>query len=242
MSPVVDSSGAVIGVVTVDREHGSRFHAERAARRLVAIIESSDDAIVSKDLNGIVTSWNGAAERLFGYAAEEMVGESIRKIIPPDRQREEDEVLAHIRRGDRVSHFETVRLRKDGSLVPISLSVSPVRDREGRVVGASKIARDIGERLRLEADAREQAAITRKLSEIGAALASTLDRDTIVRKVTDAAAELTTAEFGAFFYNVRDEDSSDGYKLYTSSGAATRCVRRVPHAAGLAVVRAHVPR
>jgi PAS domain S-box-containing protein len=228
LAPVRDERGAATGVVSVDREQDSRFHAERATRRLIAIIESSDDAIASKDLNGIVTSWNIAAERMFGYAAEEMIGESIRRIIPPDRQREEDEVLARIRRGDRVSHFETVRLRKDGTLVPISLSVSPVRDRNGRVVGASKIARDISERLRLEADAREQAAITRKLGEIGAALASTFDRDTIVQKVTDAATELTAAEFGAFIYNVHDEDSGEAYTVHTVSGVPKEAFAAFP--------------
>src|SRR5262245_56700608 len=115
---------------------------------LAAIIESSDDAIVSKNLDGIVQSWNRAAERMFGYSAEEMVGKSIRIIIPDDRQSEEDQVLASIRRGERVDHFETVRRRKDGTQIQISLTVSPVLDAEGRVVGASKIARDISDRVR----------------------------------------------------------------------------------------------
>ena len=121
-----------------------------AAYRLAAIVSSSDDAIVSKDLNGIVTSWNAAAERIFGFTAEEMIGQSIRKIIPADRQSEEDEVLGHVRRGERVDHFDTVRQRKDGSSVDISLTVSPVRDVSGRIIGASKIARDISERKRAE--------------------------------------------------------------------------------------------
>ncbi|HVL68342.1 MAG TPA: PAS domain S-box protein [Vicinamibacterales bacterium] len=115
-------------------------------RRLAAIVESSDDAIISKDLNGIVMSWNRAAERIFGYTADEMIGRSIRTIVPPDRQSEEDTVLAAIARGEKVDHFETVRRRKDGSLVPISLTVSPVYGDDGRVLGASKIARDITER------------------------------------------------------------------------------------------------
>jgi PAS domain S-box-containing protein len=119
--------------------------------RLAAIIDSSDDAIVSKDLNGIVTSWNAAAETMFGYTADEIVGKSIRTIIPQDRQTEEDEVLRQIRLGQSVDHFETVRQRKDGSLVPISLSVSPIRDRTGKVIGISKIARDISDRKQAEA-------------------------------------------------------------------------------------------
>lgn len=129
------------------------------AARLAAIVDSSDDAIVSKDLDGTITSWNPAAERLFGYTPEEAVGRSIRIIIPADRQSEEDEVLRRIRLGERVDHFETVRQRKDGSFIDISLTVSPIRDRTGQVVGASKIARDITERRRAEEALRESMAI-----------------------------------------------------------------------------------
>jgi PAS domain S-box-containing protein len=116
-----------------------------------AIVRSSDDAIISKDLNSIVTSWNPAAEQMFGYTAKEMIGQSIRTIIPHDRQHEEDAVLARITEGLAVDHFETIRLHKSGALVHISLSVSPIRNAAGTVVGASKIARDISERLRAEA-------------------------------------------------------------------------------------------
>ncbi len=122
---------------------------EREAVRLAAIVNSSEDAIVSKDLNGIVQTWNGAAEKMFGYTAAEIVGRPIRMIIPADRQSEEDQVLATIRQGLAVEHFETVRQRKDGSLIDISLSVSPVRARDGTIIGASKIARDISEQRRL---------------------------------------------------------------------------------------------
>jgi PAS domain S-box-containing protein len=120
-----------------------------AATRLAAIVESSDDAIASKDLNGIVQTWNRAAERMFGYTAEEMIGRSIRCIIPPDRQREEDEVLARIRAGKSIDHYETVRMRKDGTLLEVSLSVSPMRAPSGEVIGASKIARDVTEQKRV---------------------------------------------------------------------------------------------
>lgn len=113
---------------------------------LASIVESSDDAIVSKDLNGTITSWNRGAELLFGYSAEEMIGESILRLIPPDRVAEEEHILARLRRAEKVDHFETVRRRKDGSMVDVSVTVSPVRDPDGVVVGASKIARDITER------------------------------------------------------------------------------------------------
>jgi PAS domain S-box-containing protein len=119
-----------------------------AAERLAAIVESSDDAIVSKDLNGIIATWNGGAERLFGYAAEEVIGKPIILLLPADRHEEEALILGRIRRGERVEHFDTVRQRKDGSLVEISLSVSPVRSARGQIIGASKIARDITERRR----------------------------------------------------------------------------------------------
>jgi two-component system sensor histidine kinase VicK len=110
---------------------------------LTAIVDSSDDAIISKDLNGVVTSWNKSAERLFGYTAQEAVGRTIAElVIPDDRQDEEPEILARLRRGERVDHFETVRRRKDGSQLDISLTISPVKDRTGTIVGASNIARD----------------------------------------------------------------------------------------------------
>ncbi len=117
--------------------------AERNARLLAAIVESSDDAIISKDLNGIITSWNQSAERLFGYTAAEAVGQSVTILIPPERLDEETAILAALRRGERFDHFETVRVRKDGSRLNLSLTISPVKDAEGRIVGASKVARDI---------------------------------------------------------------------------------------------------
>lgn len=117
---------------------------------LAAIIDGSEDAIISKNLSGIIQTWNGGATRLFGYTAEEVVGRSITVLIPPDRLDEEPAILAKIQAGMRVDHFETKRRRKDGSLVDISLTISPIRNKDGRVVGASKIARDISERLRAQ--------------------------------------------------------------------------------------------
>jgi PAS domain S-box-containing protein len=125
------------------------FTAELSAR-LAAIVDSSDDAIVSKTLEGVITSWNRGAERLFGYTADEAVGHHITLIIPEDRRAEEDEVLARLRRGERIDHFETIRRAKDGRLLNISLTVSPVRDAHGVVIGASKVARDVTERMRAE--------------------------------------------------------------------------------------------
>jgi PAS domain S-box-containing protein len=132
---------------------------DASAAMLAAIVASSDDAIVSKDLNGYVTSWNRGAERIFGYTAEEMIGQHITKIIPLDRRSEEDHVLSNVRAGNVLDHFETVRQRKDGSLVDISLTVSPIRATDGTIIGASKIARDISDRRRAEHDAFRLAAI-----------------------------------------------------------------------------------
>ena len=113
-------------------------------------MEFSDDAIISKDLDGVITSWNRGAQALFGYTAREAVGNSVRTLIPPDRLDEESEILARIRRGEHIEHYETVRRRKDGTLIDISLTVSPVKNAAGEIVGASKIARNISERKRAE--------------------------------------------------------------------------------------------
>jgi PAS domain S-box-containing protein len=128
-----------------DTKKRSTSASEEALAHLAAIIESSNDAIVSKTLGGIVTSWNTSAERMFGYSAEEMIGQSILTIIPVDRRDEEKEILARLVRGERIEHFETLRRRKNGTLVEVSLTISPVRDRKGQIIGASKIARDITE-------------------------------------------------------------------------------------------------
>ena len=238
----IREGGMVTGVAAMAREISDRQHAERAVRRLAAIVESSDDAIVSKDLDGIVTSWNQGAERIFGYTAAEMIGRSIRAIIPADRQQEEDQVLARVRRGEKVDHFETVRQRKDGKLVHISLTVSPVRDASGTIVGASKVARDITERREVEieraqlfAAAEEQSRITNTLNDIGRVVSSTLDRNNVVQAVTDVATAVTGAEFGAFFYNVFDAESRGAYQLYALSGAPAEAFSGFPHPRATAI-------
>jgi PAS domain S-box-containing protein len=142
-APIRGAAGQLIGVVLVFRDVRERRVAEIAANRLAAIVESSDDAIVSKNLQGIVQTWNPGAERIFGYTEAEMIGQSITRVIPDDRLDEEQQILARFQRGERVDHFQTVRRRKDGALVDISLTVSPIRNEEGEIVGASKIARDI---------------------------------------------------------------------------------------------------
>ena len=138
IDPLTDSDGRVQGAINCFQDITDRKHAELARQQLVSIVESSDDAIVSKDLNGTIMSWNGGAERLFGYAAEEVLGQSITIVIPADREHEERMILERIRRGERVDHYDTIRRRKDGGLVNISLTVSPLKGAAGRVVGASR--------------------------------------------------------------------------------------------------------
>jgi PAS domain S-box-containing protein len=153
-TPLFDDSEELIGAVNTLVDITDRKKAEEAALRLAAIVESSDDAIVSKTLNGIIKTWNTGAERLFGYTAEETIGRPITILIPPDHIDEEPAILERMRRGERIDHYETVRRRKDGSVVDVSLSVSPLKDQHGRIIGASKIARDISERKRAQEQQR----------------------------------------------------------------------------------------
>ncbi len=155
--PVKKAAGTVDGVLVHAMEVTDAVKAREAlettlvaSQRLAAIVDSSDDAIVSKNLKGIVSSWNPAAERIFGYSAEEMVGRSIRRIIPPELQDDEDEILAAIGKGERIEHFETVRLTKAGERIDVSLTISPVRDEKGNIIGAAKIAREITHQKRAE--------------------------------------------------------------------------------------------
>jgi len=150
--PVCDAAGRPCRMLGCQLDITERKAAEADHARLAAIVESSEDAIIGKTLEGIVTDWNEGARRLFGYTAEEMVGQPILRLIPPDRFDEEAQILARLRRGERVEHYETVRRRKDDRFVDVSLSVSPIRDGGGQLIGASKIARDITERKAAEAE------------------------------------------------------------------------------------------
>jgi PAS domain S-box-containing protein len=149
-TPLHDASGAFVGAVNMLIDMSEHRRAEQVSHRLAAIVESSDDAIISKDLNGVIATWNKGAERLFGYLEQEAIGKPITMLIPEQHRDEETRILERIRGGERIDHFETMRQRKDGSLVSISLTVSPITDGLGRIVGASKIARDITEQKRRE--------------------------------------------------------------------------------------------
>jgi PAS domain S-box-containing protein len=200
---------------------------ELARYWLTAIIESADDAIVSKTLDGIITSWNNGAEQLFGYTPEEAIGQPILMLIPPGHDDEEPAIIARLRRGERVEHYETQRVRKDGQLVDISLTVSPIRNGDGTIIGASKIARNITERKLAERRLREATEEMETLYRLGQILSGELDLHRLVQSVTDAATELTGAHFGSFFYNVMNE-SGASYMLYTLSGVPREAFAHFP--------------
>jgi PAS domain S-box-containing protein len=210
-----------------------RKQLEAASRRLAAIVESSDDAIISKDLNGIITSWNQRAERIFGYTATEVLGHPVSILAVPGNN-EMPDILAQIKQGHRVDHYETRRRRKDGRIIDVSLTVSPVRDAAGQIVGASKIARDISalkfaeqERALLlarEQDARRTAEL---FNRIGLRLGAQLDLEKLVQEVTDIATALVGAEFGSFYHNVTNE-KGESHMLHTLSGVSPEVFAGLP--------------
>ena len=177
VSPIRDAAGEIVGASKIARDLRRTERIQSDARHLAAIVDSSDDAIVGKDLNGVVMSWNAAAERMFGYSPEEMIGRSVRLVIPEDRQHEEDDVLKRIRLGHRIDHYETVRRRKDGTLFPVSLTISPVYNEQGIVVGASKIARDVTERARADLERRRLLEIARATNRLKDEFLATLSHE-----------------------------------------------------------------
>lgn len=186
--PIWDDAGKVMGAVNMLVDITETKRAGHAVGQLAAIVKSSDDAIISKDLRSIVTSWNGGAERLFGYTADEMLGQSIYRLIPPDRHDEEASILRQIGRGEPVGHYDTVRVRKDGTALDISLAVSPILDAQGTVVGASSIARDITEKKRAEEALQERD------------LALTVSNEALVKQ--KAALAEANKELESFSYSV----------------------------------------
>jgi PAS domain S-box-containing protein len=182
-----DARGNIASILESNRDISASNRAQEAQSRLAAIVESSEDAIVAKDLDGTIINWNQAAQRIFGYAPEEAIGRHITLIVPPDRLDEELNILASLRRGERIDHFETVRKRKDGTLLDISVTISPVKDSQGRVIGASKVARDITERKRL--------ALLSQEAELSGRLLQLQDdeRRRIARELHDGAGQLLAA-------------------------------------------------
>jgi PAS domain S-box-containing protein len=210
-----DDSGMPLRMAGINIDVTKQKVAEEAMRRLAAIVESSDDAIISKDLDGIITSWNRQAERLFGYKEEEIVGRSVLTIIPPELHRDEEMILNQIRSGQKIDHFETVRLTKAGERMEVSLSISPVRDEHGRVVGAAKITRDIRENKRIERTLRT----TEKLAAAGR-LAATVAHE--INNPLEAVANLIY---------LAKRDLPDASKVAAHLSAAKGELNRVVHIA-----------
>ncbi|HTE01309.1 MAG TPA: PAS domain S-box protein [Mucilaginibacter sp.] len=216
--PTFDSSGALTGAINTLVDITDQRMDDARQSMLAAIIESSDDAIISKTLDGIITSWNEAAEKMFGYTPDEAIGRHITLIIPPERLSEENVIISKIRNSEKLDHFETFRLAKNGELLPISLTVSPIKDANGRVIGASKIARNISIQKSAEKALQQYTQNLETLYSIGELISEDLDIQRILQKVTDETTKLTGAQFGAFFYNTID-NRGESYMLYTLSGA-----------------------
>ena len=212
---------------------------------LAAIVDSSNDAIISETLDGIITSWNPAAARLFGYTAGEAIDQHISLIIPVEHLLELPMIMERLRQGQRIDHFETVRVRKDGTRCHISLSISPIHDDTGHIIGAASIGRDISEQRRGDRERRdleervqeaarqpeaalaETNAILETINRIGRLLVAELDVERLIQAVTDAATTLTGAQFGAFFYNALDEQG-EHYTLYAISGVPREAFSQFP--------------
>ncbi|MBL4675095.1 MAG: PAS domain S-box protein [Mucilaginibacter sp.] len=216
--PVFDGNNILTGAVTTLIDITEQRMGERKQHILAAIIQNSEDAIVSKTLDGTITTWNNGASELFGYTEDEIIGRPITTVIPVERLDEEADIIGKISKGQKVDHFVTYRLHKSGEEIPVSLAISPIKDADGNIVGASKIARNITKQLEADGVLQRYAENLEVLNNIGRVISENLDVQEILQKVTDATTTLTGAAFGAFFYNKEDE-KGESYQLYTLTGA-----------------------
>jgi PAS domain S-box-containing protein len=197
IDPVYDERGRLVGAINVFHETKTLAHIAEARARLAAIVDSSDDAIIGIDLAATVQSWNKGAELLFGYSAADVIGRPVTVLLPEERRAEEAALLERIRRGERIKHYDTVRVRKDGTRVDVSLTVSPISNDDGVVVGASKIARDITARKRDRARLLLDKEAMSRLYEVGRLCAqSEAHFSQVLTAVLDTAVWLTNAEAG----------------------------------------------
>jgi len=202
-SPLRNEHGQLMGAVNVLVDVTDRDRAEQTQRLLASIVESSDDAIVSKSLQGVIRSWNSGAQRLFGYTPEEAIGKHITLIIPPERHHEEEVILSRLRRGERIDHYDTIRVTKDGRRLDISLTISPIRDSSGKVIAVSKVARDITAKKQAEQalvllkdELAAQLADLRRLHDMSTRLSKTLDLNVILDESLRAAAAIENTDLG----------------------------------------------
>ncbi|MEP6611713.1 MAG: PAS domain S-box protein [Mucilaginibacter sp.] len=216
--PAFNDAGEIVGAVNTLIDVTEQRSGEAKQAMLAAIIESSEDAIVSKTLDGIITTWNKSAAKMFGHTEGEAVGKSITLVIPEDRRREEDLILGKIRSGEMVEHFETIRMNKSGQEIPVSLTISPIKNNSGVIIGASKIARNISRQKTAEENLQRYASDLETLNRVNEMVSQHLNVQEILQQVTDVTTLVTGAAFGAFFYNKLDE-RGESYMLYTLSGA-----------------------
>lgn len=223
-APIRDEQGRTGGAVLVFRDVTEARHALEARLRLAAIVESSDDAILSKNLDGIITSWNRGAERLYGYLHEEIIGKPLYLLVPPEHQQEIPAIIQRIRQGEKIEHFETQRIRKDGRRVDVSLTISPIKDAEGRIIGASKIARDITERKRVEQSLRVHNERLRLLWQAAVVLLDANNPDAMLQRVFHTVADHLGLDC---FLNHQVNESGDGLRLASYFGITAEQARQM---------------
>jgi PAS domain S-box-containing protein len=242
-SPLRDETGQIVGAVNVLVDVTDRDRAEQTQRLLASIVESSDDAIVSKSLTGIIRSWNSGAQRIFGYTPEEVIGKPITIIIPPERQHEEEAILTRLRRGERVEHYDTIRVTKDGRRLDISLTISPIRDGNGNIVAFSKVARDITAKkhaeqvlVLLKDELASQLADLQRLHHMSTRLSKTLDLKVILDETLRTATAIENTDMGMISLADPEEGA---LQLATSQGFEPdflSLVQRAPSGVGAAGV------
>jgi PAS domain S-box-containing protein len=220
--PFFDESGRVVGAVNILVDITDRKQEDETLLRMAAIVESSEDAIISKDLNGTITSWNRAAERLYGYTAQEIVGRPISVLIPPDHKDDFPTIMERLKRGERIEHYETVRVARDGRRVDVSLTISPVRNAQGKIVGASKIARDITDRKRTDAALKKQTERLRLLWEAAAVLLTADNADTMLRGLLAKIGPHLGVDT---YFNFVVNDNGDALRLASCGGVPVESAR-----------------
>ncbi|MFC3199762.1 PAS domain S-box protein [Parapedobacter deserti] len=215
--PLFDSNGRLTGAHNTLIDVTETHEQDIRNAMLAAIVESSDDAIISKNLDGTITSWNRGAERIFGYSQDEIIGKPITTLIPLSRRNEEHRIIDSIKDGRKVDHFQTMRCHKAGHEIIVSLTVSPIKDANENIVGASKIARDITDQVKAQEIIKRYTENLETLNAIGKGISEKLDIEAILQRVTEATTKITGAAFGAFFYNI-DAVEHEAFTIYVTSG------------------------